>query len=435
MSDTDAPTSAATELTETEIAYGRFVPRQFLQLLGRPSIVDVKLGDNVEQEMTLLFSDIRDFTALSESILPAENFRFINSYLSTMEPVVARNRGIIDKYIGDGIMALFAGAADDGVRAGVDMLRQLAIYNQGRARAGYAQIRIGIGVNTGLVMMGTVGGHNRMDSTVIGDAVNLASRLEGLTKSYSTPLVISAHTLHALEDPAVYCIRFLDRVTIKGRYQAQSVYEVFDADSDQMREHKQETRDDFERALAYYHMGRSELAEPLLQACLERSAGDTAIRVYLERCQGTDGATHGAPASRIDAQIAWRPEFSVGVADIDAEHRELLATIAELARQIGNGDTRVAQLLDRIETCMERHFGAEEERMLRHAYPFAREHRAQHNTFRRLFGEMRREIEATGADPLYLLFHIQLVLVDWKINHIAKSDTHFGNFLQRAGVR
>jgi len=426
---------AATELTETEIAYGRFVPRQFLQLLGRPSIVDVKLGDNVEQEMTLLFSDIRDFTALSESILPAENFRFINSYLSTMEPVVARNRGIIDKYIGDGIMALFAGPADDGVRAGIDMLRQLELYNQGRARAGYARIRIGIGVNTGLVMMGTVGGHNRMDSTVIGDAVNLASRLEGLTKSYSTPLVISAHTLNALESAEIYCIRFLDRVQIKGRYQAQSVYEVFDADSDQVRQDKLATRHDFERALAYYHVGRSDLAQPLLQKCLTQSPGDTAVKVYLERCAEAQAPAGQEQANRIGEQIDWRQEFSVGIGHIDAQHRELLSHIAQLAKQVGGGGGEPGPLLSHIAGCVERHFDAEREQMQRYAYPFAREHEAQHATFRRLFAEMCNEIEASAADPLYLLFRIQLVLVDWKINHIAKSDTHLGNFLLRAGVR
>ena len=147
MNDPDSHRHKDSELTPTEKAYGRFVPHQFLQLLGRPSIVDVALGDHVEQEMTLLFSDIRDFTILSESILPAENFRFINSYLSTMEPVVSSHQGFIDKYIGDAIMALFPAEAKDGVRCSIEMLRRLSAYNEGRSRAGYAPIRIGIGVN------------------------------------------------------------------------------------------------------------------------------------------------------------------------------------------------------------------------------------------------------------------------------------------------
>ena len=433
IDNTDTREQAASELTDTELAYGRFVPRQFLQLLGRPSIVDVQLGDNVEQEMTLLFSDIRDFTALSESILPAENFRFINSYLSTMEPVVARNHGIVDKFIGDGIMALFAGPADDGVRAGIDMLRQLELYNQGRARAGYAQIRIGVGVNTGLVMMGTIGGYNRMDSTVIGDAVNLASRLEGLTKSYATPMMISAHTLHALRDPALYCIRFLDRVAIKGRYQAQSVYEVFDADRAQLRDEKLATRPDFERALAYYHVGRPDLAQPLLEQCRRRAPGDTAVQVYLDRC-GEAAAGRTDAAGRIEAEIAWRPDFSVGIGEIDAHHQELLAAIARLAGLVSGGKPGTGELLAHIGICIDRHFAHEQRQMLRHDYPFRHEHEAQHATFRRLFAEMRQEIENGTENPLYLLFQIQLLLVDWKINHIAKSDTHLGNFLLRAGM-
>lgn len=374
-------------MTATEIAYGRFVPHQFLQLVGRPSIIDVELGDNVEQEMTLLFSDIRDFTSLSESILPAENFRFINSYLSTMEPMVTRHRGIIDKYIGDGIMALFSGSPDDGVRSGIDMLRQLTIYNQGRSRAGYSQIRIGIGVNTGLVMMGTGGGHSRMDSTVIGDAVNLASRLEGLTKSYSTPMVISAHTLHALRDPGAYCIRFLDRLQITGRYQAQSLYEVFDADPEPLRLAKLKTRASFERALAFYHLGRADLALPLLQECLRIAPDDQAAQVYLERCQ-----------------------------------------------EFGRGETQLGPLLEALSASVDAHFDAEEDQMLHQGYPFIKEHKAQHDTFRRFVAEIRQEIESKEQDRLYLVFRIQLLLVDWLITHITKSDTHLGNFLVRAGA-
>jgi len=424
----------SSEPTAAEVAYGRFVPLQFLRLLNRESIVDVKLGDFVEQEMTLLFSDIRDFTALSESILPAENFRFINSYLSTMEPVVARHSGIIDKYIGDGIMALFPGTADDSVRSGIDMLHQLAKYNKGRTRAGYMPIRIGIGINTGLVIMGTVGGHNRMDSTVIGDAVNLASRLEGLTKDYGTPLLISAHTLHAIEDHSVYCIRFIDRLRVKGRYQAQSVYEVFDVDPEPLRLAKLETLVKFEDGLAYFHLGRADLAQPLFQECLRIAPDDRAVRVYLDRCREAVQLGQLAEKPSSGMEIGWRDEYSVGIREIDTQHQELLLRMDELAKQVGGWGARTGMALDNIANQVNSLFNSEENLMRRYDYPFAREHQKQHETFGRFFAELRSEIESNERGKFYLLFRIQLLLVDWQINHISKSDLHLGNFLQRAGV-
>src|SRR5512142_791191 len=136
-------------LQQTETAYRRLVPSQLLNLLEAKSIVDVKLGDQVERKLTIMFTDIRDFTPLSESMTPAENFEFINSYLSQMEPVISRHRGIIDKYIGDAIMALFEHGADDAVTGAIAMLERLNYYNAGRERAGYTPIQIGIGLNTG----------------------------------------------------------------------------------------------------------------------------------------------------------------------------------------------------------------------------------------------------------------------------------------------
>src|ERR687886_1812196 len=165
------------ELFQLNKAYARFVPNQFLQFLEKSSIIDVELGDQVQLEMSVLFSDIRDFTTLSETMTPEDNFKFINSYLSRMEPVINENHGFIDKYIGDAIMALFSGEADHAVKAGIAMMHRLVEYNQYCARAGCAQIQIGIGINTGSLMLGTVGGPNRMDGTVISDAVNLASRV------------------------------------------------------------------------------------------------------------------------------------------------------------------------------------------------------------------------------------------------------------------
>ena len=127
----------------------RFVPNEFVSLLNRESLIDVELGDSVEKEMSVLFSDIRDFTNISEGMTPKENFKFINSYLSRMEPTIIENNGFIDKYIGDAIMALFGHNASDAVDAGISMLRRLDDYNIHRDREGFAPIKIGIGINTG----------------------------------------------------------------------------------------------------------------------------------------------------------------------------------------------------------------------------------------------------------------------------------------------
>ncbi|MGA1165201.1 MAG: adenylate/guanylate cyclase domain-containing protein, partial [bacterium] len=137
------------EIDQLNRAYERFVPKEFLKLLNKENILEVQIGDHAEMPMSILFSDIRSFTSLSERLSPAENFRFINSYLGLMGPVIRRNRGIIDKFIGDAIMALFQVEPDDAVRGALEMIRSLRWYNQGRSRAGYSSVRIGIGIHSG----------------------------------------------------------------------------------------------------------------------------------------------------------------------------------------------------------------------------------------------------------------------------------------------
>ena len=273
------------KLFQLNKAYERFVPRQFLQFLGKKSIVDVQLGDHVQQEMSVLFADIRDFTTLSESMTPEENFKFINSYLSRMSPVISENHGFIDKYIGDAIMALFSGSADNAVKAGIAMLHSLAEYNQHRQKQGYARIQIGIGINTGLLMLGTVGEQNRMDGTVISDAVNLASRIEELTKSYGVSLLISHQTFSRLQDTSQYDIRIVDRVKVKGKSELVTVYEVFNADLPEIREGKLVTKMLFEEAQKLYTMGNFRAAAQCFQDCLCQNPRDKVVQIYLERCQ------------------------------------------------------------------------------------------------------------------------------------------------------
>ncbi|HIK10394.1 MAG TPA: GAF domain-containing protein [Oscillatoriaceae cyanobacterium M33_DOE_052] len=275
-----------TRLAQLNKAYERFVPRQFLQFLEKSSIVDVALGDQVQLEMSVLFSDIRDFTTLSETMTPEENFKFINSYLSRMEPAITENYGFIDKYIGDAIMALFSGEADNAVKAGIAMLQCLGEYNQHRVNSGYAPIQNGIGINTGSLMLGTVGGQNRMDGTVISDAVNLASRVEGLTKNYGLALLITEQTYSRLQRPGDYAIRQIDRVKVKGKSQLVTVYEVFDGDVPDIKAGKWATLEMFAAALSLYHQGHRSDAASLFADCLAVNPGDSVARIYFNRCQG-----------------------------------------------------------------------------------------------------------------------------------------------------
>lgn len=280
------------ELFELNQSFFRFVPHQFLQYLGKDSIVDVQLGDNVQREMSVLFADIRDFTSLSEQMTPEDNFKFINAYLSHVEPAIAEYRGFVDKYIGDEIMALFSQSADDALRAGIRMLDLLAEYNKTRRRTDPTKptyrppIEIGIGINTGKLMLGTVGGKSRMDGTVIGDAVNLASRLEGLTKNYGVSLLISHYTFVRLNHINEYGIRLIDHVQVKGKLEMVSVFEVFDADPPDLRAGKQATKTMFERGLLHYYLGEISEAIALFESCLEQNPQDKVAQIYLTRCKG-----------------------------------------------------------------------------------------------------------------------------------------------------
>jgi class 3 adenylate cyclase/FixJ family two-component response regulator len=276
------------ELFHLNEAFSRFVPRQFLQSLAHKSISDIQLGESIEKKMSVLFADIRAFTTRSEQMTPEDTFKFINAYLRRMEPAIIKNQGFIDKYIGDEIMALFEGSADDAVSAGVSMLKRLAKYNLTRQRPERLPIEIGIGINTGNLMLGTVGGQSRIDTTVIGDTVNLGSRLQQLTKVYNVPMLISHHTLANMTDPMKYALRLIDQVQVKGKAQKVSVFEVFEADPSAEKQAKLETKPIFETALISYYRGDIETANALLKQCLQINPLDQVVKVYLERCRNQD---------------------------------------------------------------------------------------------------------------------------------------------------
>lgn len=271
------------EVERLASASARFVPREFLKVLQKESIVDVELGDQMQGEMTIMFSDVRGFTSLCEGMTPKENFDFINSLLNQICPLIREHQGFIDKYMGDGVMALFPREADDAVQAAIAMRRQLANFNKERQEQGQQRIEIGIGLHSGLLMLGTIGEAQRMEGTVISDAVNLASRVEGLTKRYGASLVISEQTLMRLKDPTKYSFRFVDKVQVKGKQSSISVFEVFDGSSEEMMALKMETKSDFEQGLLLYHDKQFPEASVHFNKVLQRNPKDEAARLYLQR--------------------------------------------------------------------------------------------------------------------------------------------------------
>lgn len=194
----------------------RFIPHEVLGFLNKKSILDVHLGDFSEQNMSVFFLDIRDFTHLAESLSPSDTFCFINKFLEVFGPIVPKYNGFIDKYLGDGFMALFPGDTENAFNAALEMRKKLVEFNTTQNTTA-DPIKFGIGIHSGTLMLGTIGEKQRMDSTVISDTVNTASRLEQLTKIYKTDILVSANSVEKLKNPAKFELKSIALEKLKGK--------------------------------------------------------------------------------------------------------------------------------------------------------------------------------------------------------------------------
>lgn len=272
-------------LKSINTALSRFVPRQFLKYLQRQDITEINLGDQVQKRMTVMFADIRSFTALSEQMSPAENFNFLNSYLGRMTPIVNGRGGFIDKYIGDGVMALFPRRSDEALKAAIEMQRELRVYNRHRANRGYDPISIGIGLHVGDIMLGIIGNETRMEGTVISDAVNTASRVEGLTRRYGAVIIASDALVDSLEKPEDFERRRLGIVRVKGKKRSFSVHHILNGYTDEIRELFLNTRDRFHEAVDLAHSSRLSEAARIFEEIVAANPMDQAARFYIERIE------------------------------------------------------------------------------------------------------------------------------------------------------
>lgn len=272
-------------VTALNEAASNFVPNEFLQHLNKTNIIDVNLGDQIKVEMTILFSDIRSFTTISEKMSPEQNFNFINGYLSIMGPIVRNNSGFIDKYIGDAIMALFPNDPAKSIVAAIKMKEKLTEYNSDRIKKGEFTIDTGIGIHTGALMLGVIGENKRYEGTVIADAVNIASRLEGLTKLYGAGIIISEDTLKKGGNPDQFNYRFLDLVTVKGKKDPIVIYEILDGLDDKIKGLKLSLKNNYETAFLLYKEKRFNEALNIYKDILSINPSDKAVNLFIDRCK------------------------------------------------------------------------------------------------------------------------------------------------------
>jgi adenylate cyclase len=265
----------------------RYMPKEIVDQLLETE--EGALG-GAAQTVTTLFSDIRSFTTISESIGPKATVTLLNEYFTDMIEVLEAHEGIVDKYIGDAVMAIFGAPfvserdAGNAVAAANAMMASLAELNKRRRARGEMELAIGVGLNTGEVVLGNIGSPKRMDYTVVGDAVNLAARLEGVTKTYGAEIVLSEFTYRELEDKSA--VRELDLIRVKGKTEPVPIYESYAYKLSAAGEALPRAMESYSRGLSAYRAQSWDQAEEAFRTSLDLCPGDVTSALYLERIAG-----------------------------------------------------------------------------------------------------------------------------------------------------
>ena len=269
------------EKDRTEKFYYKFVPEKFREYLGKESFTDLSLGDASSRELTVLFCDIRSFSINSEIMTAKENFAFVNTIYGKAGPIIREHNGFVDKYIGDAVMALFE-KPDDAVKCGAELYRAIVLDPETAKELKVSEINIGIGIHTGMAMIGIVGESERLSGTVISDTVNLSSRLESLTKQYKTAMLVSKDTVDRLSDPEAFDMRYLGMIQVAGVNEVKGVYELLDCLQDDIKSVRSDNSTEFREAMRLFQLGRRDDAVKALEKLEEEGRADYISSMYLQ---------------------------------------------------------------------------------------------------------------------------------------------------------
>ena len=263
--------------------FGTYVPRELVEQMSKNPEEYSMRGES--REMTVLFSDVRDFTSISEGLTAEQLKEMMNAYLTSMTEVIQQQNGTIDKYIGDAIMAFWgapipnAQHARDGLEAAMEMQKSIRTLDPDFARRGWQPLHIGVGLNCGEMNVGDMGSKFRRAYTVMGDAVNLASRLEGLTKEYGVGILVSESVVNAVPS---FLYREIDKVQVKGRAEGVAIFEPLGR-LDQVDEATADLVDRFQRMLEHYRAQRWDEADKLLAALAQSDPDGKLYKLFRQR--------------------------------------------------------------------------------------------------------------------------------------------------------
>lgn len=262
----------------------RFVPNELLRILDIDDLRRVRSGYRVERQMTVLISDIRGYTTLLEDMNVFEASNLTMGFLRAVEVPIITCNGMIQDVRGDEVVAVFESEPDNAVRAGLAMLRSLREHNRERLALRSEELQVGIGINTGAVGVGLVGGVNRMVLTIIGDAVNLAARIESANKRYGSALLISDATYTRLAKRDQFDIRRMERVMVVNRRQPVTIYEVYDEDPAPLRAAKRSAQPAFDDAFRLFDAGDADQACAAFERCRRLLPDDPIAALHLAHC-------------------------------------------------------------------------------------------------------------------------------------------------------
>ncbi|MDD2445268.1 MAG: adenylate/guanylate cyclase domain-containing protein [Clostridia bacterium] len=269
-------------IKKTNLEYEKYIPKQFLKFLGKSSILELELGNQVQREVTTMFVDIHHSTQTSTTLSLEENFNYINSYLNVVSPIIRKFNGFVDKYLGDGILAVFA-KPENALECSVSIVKAVDIKN--KSMKNLPNLEVGISINTGEVVFGIVGEEERKSPTIISDAVNFASKMNDFNKYFGSKIIFSKRTLNSLKIDYPLSYRYVGTLSFEDDKEFVSLFESLDHHERKKRDKMENDKTQFEQAVRFFNLGKCHQAKEIFQTILKNTRGDKVAYMYYNRCE------------------------------------------------------------------------------------------------------------------------------------------------------